>query len=703
MKSTIYLLIIVTMAISCSPAEKSKDQNPFFTEFDTPYGLPPFDKIETAHFLPAFERGIEEQKGEIEAITNGAELVTFENTIEALEMSGAMLNRINGVFYNYQSSLSSEELQQVAKTLSPIMSAHADDILLNAKLFERVNTVYRNRESLSLSREQQTLLDKTYKRFVRGGALLDGPAQERLRAINEELGLLSLKYGDNVLAETNNFSLLVDDEVELAGIPQAAIDAAAQTAADAGEEGKWMFQLHRPSFYPVLTFADNRKLREYIHTAYFMRGDNDNEFDNKEIASKIVSLRVEKAQMLGYDTHATFVLEETMAKTPETVQVFLNELMDAARPMSQLEAKNLQKLINSRGEDFKLEAWDWAYYTEILRKEKFDLDESQLRPYFKLENVRDGIFELCNKLWGITFEERFDLPKYHADVQVFEVKGDDGSHIGILYKDFFPRGGQKQGGAWMSSFREQSRKDGKMITPVVTTNYNFTPPGAGKPALLSWDEVRTMFHEMGHALHGLLSDVTYESLSGTNVPRDFVELPSQIMEHWASRPEMLEIYAKHYETGEVIPFELVEKMTASGTFNQGFTLTEFIAAALLDMDWHSLSDTELRNVRDFENASINKAGLLPEIILRYRTTYFNHIFVWGYSAGYYSYYWSEVLDADAFELFKEKGVFDKETATKFRENVLAKGGTDDPMTLYVAFRGQEPDKDALLRNRGILK
>ncbi len=691
------------MAISCSPAEKSKDQNPFFTEFDTPYGLPPFDKIETAHFLPAFERGIEEQKGEIEAITNGAELVTFENTIEALEMSGAMLNRINGVFYNYQSSLSSEELQQVAKTLSPIMSAHADDILLNAKLFERVNTVYRNRESLSLSREQQTLLDKTYKRFVRGGALLDGPAQERLRAINEELGLLSLKYGDNVLAETNNFSLLVDDEVELAGIPQAAIDAAAQTAADAGEEGKWMFQLHRPSFYPVLTFADNRKLREYIHTAYFMRGDNDNEFDNKEIASKIVSLRVEKAQMLGYDTHATFVLEETMAKTPETVQVFLNELMDAARPMSQLEAKNLQKLINSRGEDFKLEAWDWAYYTEILRKEKFDLDESQLRPYFKLENVRDGIFELCNKLWGITFEERFDLPKYHADVQVFEVKGDDGSHIGILYKDFFPRGGQKQGGAWMSSFREQSRKDGKMITPVVTTNYNFTPPGAGKPALLSWDEVRTMFHEMGHALHGLLSDVTYESLSGTNVPRDFVELPSQIMEHWASRPEMLEIYAKHYETGEVIPFELVEKMTASGTFNQGFTLTEFIAAALLDMDWHSLSDTELRNVRDFENASINKAGLLPEIILRYRTTYFNHIFVWGYSAGYYSYYWSEVLDADAFELFKEKGVFDKETATKFRENVLAKGGTDDPMTLYVAFRGQEPDKDALLRNRGILK
>lgn len=691
------------MVISCSPTEKTKDQNPFLTEFDTPYGLPPFEKIETAHFLPAFEKGIEEQKAEIEAITNGTDLVTFENTIEALEHSGAMLNRINGVFYNFRSSLSNEELQQVAQTLSPIMSAHADNILLNAKLFERVNSVYRNRESLSLNREQQTLLEKTYKRFVRGGALLEAAEQERLRAINEELSMLSLTYGDNLLAETNNFSLLIEDESELSGIPQAAIDAAAQAAADAGETGKWKFSLHSPSFNPVLTFADNRKLREYIHTAYFMRGDNDNEFDNKEIAAKIVALRVEKAQMLGYDTHAAFVLEETMAKTPETVQVFLNELMDAARPMSHMEAENLQNLINSRGENFKLEPWDWAYYTEILRKEKFDLDESQLRPYFKLENVRDGIFELCNKLWGITFEERFDLPKYHADVQVFEVKSADGEHIGILYKDFFPRGGQKQGGAWMSSFREQSRRNGTLISPIVTTSYNFTPPGAGKPALLSWDEVRTMFHEMGHALHGLLSDVTYESLSGTNVPRDFVELPSQIMEHWASRPEMLAIYAKHYETGEVIPFELVDKIIESGTFNQGFTLTEFIAAALLDMDWHSLTDSELRNVRDFENASLKDAGLLPEIIVRYRTTYFNHIFVWGYSAGYYSYYWSEVLDSDAFELFKEKGVFDTETAAKFRENVLAKGGTDDPMTLYVAFRGQEPDKNALLRNRGILK
>jgi peptidyl-dipeptidase Dcp len=703
MKSTSYLLILVTMAISCSPIESAKEQNPFFTEFDTPYGLPPFDLIKTAHFLPAFEKGIEEQKLEIEAITNNAELATFENTIEALELSGAMMSRINGVFYNFRSSLSSEELQEVAQSLSPVMSAHADDILLNAKLFERVNAVYRNRESLHLSREQQTLLEKTYKRFVRGGALLDATAQERLRAINEELSMLSLKYGDNVLAETNNFSLLVDDRAELSGIPQAAVDAAAQAAADAGEPDKWLFTLHRPSFYPVLTFADNRKLREYIHTAYFMRGDNDNEFDNKDIAAKIVALRVEKAQLLGYSSHADFVLEETMAKTPENVQVFLNELMDAARPMSQLEAANLQNLIHSSDERFKLEPWDWAYYAELLRKEKYDLDEAQLRPYFKLENVRDGIFELCKKLWGITFEERFDLPKYHADVQVFEVKDDDGMHIGILYKDFFPRGGQKQGGAWMSSFREQSYKDGKKITPIVTTSYNFTPMGAGKPALLSWEEVRTMFHEMGHALHGLLSDVTYESLSGTNVPRDFVELPSQIMEHWASRPEMLEIYAKHYETGEVIPFELVEKIIESGTFNQGFTLTEFISAALLDMDWHSLTDTEIRNVRDFENASLKNAGLLPEIIVRYRTTYFNHIFVWGYSAGYYSYYWSEVLDSDAFELFKEKGVFDSETAGNFRKHILAKGGTDDPMTLYVAFRGQEPDKNALLRNRGILK
>ncbi len=692
------------MLTSCVPSgQKDKTANPFFGEFDTPFGIPPFELIKTEHFVPAFEQGISQQKNEIAAIVNDAELVTFSNTIEALERSGSMLRRVEGVFYNYRSANSSEALQQVAQQVSPMMSAHQDDILLNAALFQRIEAVYRNRASLGLNQEQQTLLEKTYKRFVRGGALLTEAQKERLRAINEELSLLSLRYGDNLMAETNNFSLLIDDESELAGLPQNAIAAAAQAAAEAGEEGRWMLTLHRPSLYPVLHFADNRKLREYIHTAYFMRGDNDNEFDNKDIAAKMVALRVEKAQMLGYQTHADFILEETMAKTPETVNTFLNELMAAALPMSKLEAKNLQELINRSGEKFKLEPWDWQYYTEILRKEKFDLDESQLRPYFKLENVRDGVFELCTRLWGITFEERNDLPKYHPDVQAFEVKEADGTHIGILYKDFFPRGGQKQGGAWMSSFRQQSRIDGELVTPIITTGYNFTPPSGGKPALLSWDEVRTLFHEMGHALHGLLSDVTYESLSGTNVPRDFVELPSQIMEHWAPRPEMLEIYARHYETGEVIPMELVEKITQSGTFNQGFVLTEFLSAAILDMDWHTLKDTELRDVHAFEAASLKKSGLLPQIITRYRTTYFNHIFVWGYSAGYYSYYWSEVLDSDAFELFKKRGVFDHETAQSFRKNVLAKGGTEDPMSLYVSFRGQEPDKNALLRNRGILK
>ncbi len=691
------------MITSCAPAgDRTIESNPFFEEFDTPFGLPPFELISTEHFVPAFEKSIAEQKAEIEAIVNNVELASFENTVEAMEYSGALLKRVGGVFYNYNSVLIDDAIQQAAREISPMMSAHSDDILLNPVLFQRIEAVYRSRNDLNLDQEQMTLLERTYKNFVRGGALLNAVDQERLRAINEELSLLSLQYGENVLAETNNFSLLIDDEADLAGIPPTAIAAAAQAAADAGEEGRWLFTLHSPSFFPVLNFAENRKMREHMHTAYFMRGDNDNEFDNKELASRMTALRVERAKLLGYDNHAHFTLEETMAKTHETVEQFLKDLMSAAVPMSKKERDELQKLINRRGDQIKLEPWDWNFYTEILRKEKYDLDESQLRPYFKLENVRDGIFELCNKLWGITFEARNDLPKYHPDVQVFEVKEANGDHIGILYKDFFPRE-SKRGGAWMNSFRQQSRENGEMITPVVTTCYNFTAPSGDKPALLSWDEVNTMFHEMGHALHGLLSDVNYESLSGTNVPRDFVELPSQIMEHWAPRPEMLEVYARHYETGEVIPFEYVEKIIESGTFNQGFILTEFLSAAILDMDWHTLADLELRDTRTFEKESLNNAGLIPEIIVRYRSTYFNHIFVWGYSAGYYSYYWSEVLDSDAFELFKENGIFDRETANNYRYNILAKGGTDEPMKLYVNFRGHEPDQAPFLRNRGIIK
>lgn len=691
------------MITSCAPAgDRTIESNPFFEEFDTPFGLPPFELISTEHFVPAFEKGIAEQKAEIEAIVNNVELASFENTVVAMEYSGALLKRVGGVFYNYNSALIDDAIQQAAREISPMMSAHSDDILLNPVLFQRIEAVYRSRNDLNLDQEQMTLLERTYKNFVRGGALLNAVDQERLRAINEELSLLSLQYGENVLAETNNFSLLIDDEADLAGIPPTAVAAAAQAAADAGEEGRWLFTLHSPSFFPVLNFAENRKMREHMHTAYFMRGDNDNEFDNKELASRMAALRVERAKLLGYDNHAHFTLEETMAKTPETVEQFLKDLMSAAVPMSKKERDELQKLIDRRGDQIKLEPWDWNFYTEILRKEKYDLDESQLRPYFKLENVRDGIFELCNKLWGITFEARNDLPKYHPDVQVFEVKEANGDHIGILYKDFFPRE-SKRGGAWMSSFRQQSRENGEMITPVVTTCYNFTAPSGDKPALLSWDEVNTMFHEMGHALHGLLSDVNYESLSGTNVPRDFVELPSQIMEHWAPRPEMLEVYARHYETGEVIPFEFVEKIIESGTFNQGFILTEFLSAAILDMDWHTLVDSELRDTRTFEKESLNNAGLIPEIIVRYRSTYFNHIFVWGYSAGYYSYYWSEVLDSDAFELFKENGIFDRETANNYRYNILAKGGADEPMKLYVNFRGHEPDQAPFLRNRGIIK
>lgn len=691
------------MLTSCTQTgDQDQGPNPFFADYNTPFDLPPFDQIKTGHFLPAFEKGIAEQKAEIQAIVDNEEMASFENTIEALERSGTLLDKVSSVFYNYNSALTNEALQEAARQISPMVSAHADDIYLNPALFQRVEAVYRNRANLQLNQEQKTLLEKTYKYFVRGGALLNENDQEKFRNINEQLSLLSLKFGENVLAETNNFKLWVDDEADLSGLPQSAINAAATAAEDAGEAGRWLFTLHRPSMYPLLHFADKRELREQIHTAYFMRGDNNNEHDNKEVAAQMASLRVERAQLLGYETHADFSLEEAMAKTPETVSTFLDELMTASLPISIQEREELQKLINRRGDDIVLKPWDWGYYTEILRKEKFDLDESQLRPYFKLENVRDGIFELCTKLWGITFHERNDLPVYHPDVQVFEVKEEDGAHLGILYKDFFPRE-SKRGGAWMSSFRQQSHYNGEMITPVVTTCYNFTPPGSGKPALLSWEEVTTMFHEMGHALHGLLSNVNYQSLSGTNVPRDFVELPSQIMEHWAPRPEMLELYARHYQTDEVIPFEYVEKIIESGTFNQGFVLTEFLSAAILDMDWHTLTDTELRDARAFEKESLKNSGLIPEIIVRYRTTYFNHIFVWGYSAGYYSYYWSEVLDSDAFELFKEKGIFDRETAQSFRENILAKGGTDEPMKLYVAFRGHEPEKEPFLRNRGLIK
>jgi peptidyl-dipeptidase Dcp len=705
MLKKIFIVVVITSIFgACTVSEKAEHQdNPFFVEYNTPYGIPPFELIEPGHFMPAFEAALKENKDEIDAIVNQKAEADFANTIEAFERSGEMLDKVSSVFYNLNSSLTSDTMQAIARELSPMMSRHSDDIMLNPQLFARIKAVHDNANDLSLNAEQQMLLEKMYKRFVRSGALLDQTAQDQLRKINEELSMRSLQFGENVLAETNKFEVVIDNKDRLEGIPESFLAAAQEAAAAAGYDGKWLFTLQKPSMMPVLQYANDRELRKTLFNGYIMRGDNNDDFDNKKILSRMASLRAQRAQLLGYENHASFVLEQNMAKNPENVNELLDELIAAAMPMAKKEAQELQKLINKRKDGITLEPWDWWYYAEILRKEKFDLDEAEMRPYFKLENVRDGVFETANRLWGIQFVPKPEYPKYHEDVQVYEVTEADGSHIGVLMMDFFPRA-SKRGGAWMSSYRKQYRSaNGEMITPIITTNFNFTAPSAGKPALLSWDEVQTTFHEMGHAFHGLLSNCTYNSLSGTSVPRDFVELPSQIMEHWAAEPEVMAYYAKHYETGEVIPQELIDKMQKSATFNQGFAMAEFLSAAALDMDWHTLTEAKEYDATEFENNSLEETGLIPEIVVRYRSPYFSHIFSGGYSAGYYSYIWSEVLDSDAFEAFKENGIFDQQTATLFREHVLSRGGTADPLELYVAFRGKEPSKDALLKNRGIIE
>ncbi len=674
--------------------------NPFFADYNTPFDVPPFDKISEKHFMPAFSEGMQEQKKEIDTIVNTNEPPTFENTIEALEYSGSLLTKVSNVFNNLTSANTNDELQAISKEVAPLLAKHNDDILLNADLFKRVKAVFDGRDKLNLTTEQNKLLEETYKDFVRGGAGLNAEEQAKLREINEELSVLSVKFGENILKEDNAFKLVIDDEADLAGLPESVIAAAAEAAKEHGLDGSWVFTLHKPSLIPFIQYSEKRELRERIFKAYINRGDNNNELDNKAIVSRITALRVKKAQLLGYHNHAEFVLEENMAKTPDKVYDLLNRLWKPALALAKKEAKELQGMIDKEGGNFKLEAWDWWYYAEKLRKEKYDLDEEALRPYFKLENVREGAFTVANKLYGITFEELTDLPTYHEDVKTFEVKEGDGSHIGILYVDYFPRS-SKRGGAWMSSYRKQSRMGGKEVHPVIVNVCNFSKPTGGKPALLSFEEVETLFHEFGHALHGLLSNCTYISLSGTSVPRDFVELQSQIMENWASEPEILKIFAKHYETGEVIPQSLIDKIKESRKFNQGFATVEYLAASFLDMDWHTLTDTAQRDIIQFETSSLSKINLIPQIVVRYRSPYFQHIFSGGYSSGYYSYIWAEVLDADAFEAFKEKSLFDPETALSFRKNILEKGGTEDPMTLYKRFRGAEPKIDALMKRRGL--
>ncbi|NDV57588.1 M3 family metallopeptidase [Bacteroides sp. 519] len=687
----IYSLLVVCCIMICACTTPTEN-NPFLTEFQTKHGVPPYAEIKLEHYKPAFEAGIKEQNTNIQAIINSQEEPGFENVIVALDNSAPILDRVGLVFFNIIEAETTKELTDLSMELAPMLSEHEDNIYLNRALFDKVNAVYQKLNSLNLSTEQKRLLDKKYKNFVRSGANLPEEKQARLREINKEMSTLGLTFSNNVLKENNAYQLIVDKEEDLAGLPDWFKASAAAEAKAAEQDGKWLFTLHNASRLPFLQYAENRNLREQIYKAYINRGNNNNENDNKNIITSIIKLRQEKATLLGYDCFSNFVLNECMAQNAETVMSFLNNLWQYALPKAKAEAADLQKLM---GNNEKLEAWDWWYYTEQLRKTKYNLDEDELKPYFKLENVRDGAFDVAKKLYGINFTKLNDIPVYHPDVVVFEVTDEDGSHLGLFYVDYFPRSG-KSGGAWMSNFREQ-RKD---IRPLVCNVSSYTKPVGDMPSLLTLDEVETLFHEFGHGLHGLLTKCNYTGVSGTNVVRDFVELPSQIMEHWATQPEVLKAYAKHYQTGEVIPDALIEKILNQKTFNQGFMTTELLAAALLDMELHNLTSTNNFDPVAFEKETMDKLGLIPEIAPRYRVTYFNHI-IGGYAAGYYSYLWANVLDADAFEAFKENGIFDKNTAKKFRSNVLEKGDSEDPMTLYINFRGAEPQLDAMLKNRGM--
>ena len=687
---------------SCScPSSKQTDMNPFLNEYDTPYGVPPFDQIKTTDYIPAFDAGIRQQLDEITAIVKSKKKPDFENVIVALDRSGGILRKVRPVFYGINSANTTDSLQAIDKEITPKLTKLNDDIYLNTALFAKVKEVYRQRETAGLNDEQKKLVEETYKHFVRNGANLSAKEQEKLRLLNEEISMLQLAFGQNLLSETNAFRLHITDQAKLKGLPQTQIDAAAVVAKNAGKDG-WLFTLHNPSVMPFLQFADDRALRKEMLDAYLNRGNNSNDKDNKEVVTRLVAKRLEKATLMGYICFADYVLEDRMAKTPQNVYHLLGQLWEPAIEKAKAEAADMQTLINRQSPGFVLEAYDWRYYNEKVMKSKFDLDEASLRPYFPLENVRDGIFYVCNRLFGITFTELTNLPKYHDEVVSFECKDADGTLLGILYMDFFPRPG-KRGGAWCGSYRSQTvDAQGNRVTPVTTIVCNFTRPSGDAPALLSPDETETFFHEFGHALHNLFKNVNYYGTSG--VPRDFVELPSQIMEHWAFEPEVLKTYAKHYQTGETIPAALIEKMEKGGKYGQGFATVEYLAASYLDMDYHIITDASYLNVLDFEKDAMNKIGLIRQIPPRYRTTYFNHTMGGGYTAGYYSYIWAEVLDCDAFEAFQEKGdIFDQTTAKAFRTNILEPGGIRDAMDMYTDFRGTEPNINALLRKRGLLK
>ncbi len=695
---SIIAVALIFSACNTSKAPQKDMSNPFFSEYKTPHQVPPFNEIKMGHYLPAIEEGISEQVVEIKAITDNKEEATFDNTILAFDLSGDLLKRASYVFFNQNSANTNDEMQALAREITPKLTTHSNNIMLNKELFAKVKAVYEKRNELNLDAEQLRVVEKYYQDFERNGANLSDEKQAELRKLNDELSMLELKFGENTLAETNkNFKMVVDNDADLKGLPDDVIAAAAELAKNDSLEGKWIFTLQKPSMIPFLQYAENRELREKLYKGYTNRGNNNNEFDNKQVIEKIVKLRDQRAKLLGFANHAAYTVDVNMAKTPETINEFLMKLWTPALERAKTERVDMQALINKESGKFELEMWDWWYYAEKVRKAKYDLDEAQLKPYFKLENVVDGMFYVANKLYGVQFIKRTDIPVYNEEAIAYEVQEADGKHIGVFYMDFHPRPG-KSNGAWQTGYRDQSYINGQMITPVVSIVCNFTRPSGDVPALLSFDEVTTLFHESGHAFHALFTHGTYRRTAGV-VARDFVELPSQIMENWASEPEVLRAYAKHYETGEVIPEALIAKLGKSAQFNQGFETVEILAASLLDMDWHTKAFEG--DVLAFEKASMDKIGLIDEIVPRYRSTYFSHIFSGGYSAGYYVYTWAAVLDADAFDAFKQSGdLFNPEYAAKFR-TLLSKCGSDEGMVIYKNFRGQEPSIEPLLKRRGL--
>lgn len=693
-------LIALFMVLTTVSSSKSQTSNPFFTEWNTPFGVPPFHLIKNEHFMPAYQQGMAEQRAEAEAIVANPSPPNFENTILALDKDGALFERVSSVFSGLNAANTNKEMQEISKELSPLTTRHFDDIYLNPGLFAKIKVVYENLDKSDLNADQRRLTEETYKNFIRGGANLDSSSQRRLRELNKEINLLQITFGQNLLAETNGFQLVIDNKKDLAGLPENFVAMAAETGAkSASTKGKWFVGLQNPSVMPFLQYSSNRELRKKICTAYLNRGNNNNEKDNKQVITRLVRLRYEKARLMGFNDFASFVLENRMAGSPDKVYDLLNRIWKPALAQAKAEAEAMAPMLQQDipGADFQ--SWDWRYYSEKMMKTKFNLEEDDLKPYFKLENVTEGIFFVASKLYGISFTEVKDAPVYFPDVKLFECRDADGSHLGVLYFDFHPRE-SKRGGAWCGTYRSQGYDESKRIPPVVTIVCNFTAPSAGKPALLTTDEVETLFHEFGHALHNLLKDVRYRGLS--SVPRDFVELPSQIMEHWAFEPAVLKKYAKHYETGKIIPDDLVSKIDQSSKYGQGFKTTEYLAASFLDMDYHVKKDTIPVDVLSFESKSMNGIGLIPQIPPRYRSTYFQHTMTGGYTAGYYSYIWAEVLDADAFEAFRETGdIFNHEVASKFRKLILSRGGSVEAMKMYVEFRGKEPGIEPLLKNRGL--